>query len=307
MQKKERTFVAQDYTYGFNGIEDASEIGEGHNTTFYREQDTRIGRWWSIDPKNREFESPYVMMGNNPIWYSDFLGDTIIVESAGYVIRADRDKNKKLIDNLVFMQKETNGNLTPLGELTKSVKTDEWFDNLLKQNAYTAVGIFDPRIFQDNVRFQGKWDYKNMHPGNPKMGTEGRREHLLGLAHSLDKGEIKTTFSFNGETELRAGDLNNFHYGIVGKALGYLPEVVLLQQAGYAEIAKWKDKGIPQPEGWVRYEQKGVYRDGTPYMRMAAPYGDNPRDHRMIKDGFKYYKKIKPFLPYKLIRWWRGY
>jgi RHS repeat-associated protein len=289
-QMKERTFAAQEYTYGFNGIEDASEIGEGHNTTFYREQDTRIGRWWSIDPKNREFESPYVMMGNNPIWYSDVLGDTVIVGSAGYVIRADRDENKNLIDNLVFMQKETNGKLIPLGELTKNVKTDGWFDELLLKNALETKSIWDPWVFEDYVMVHGKWDYKNMYNNNPdpksKMGEGGRKEHLLGLAHSLDIGEVKTTFSFGEEKDLRAGDLNNFHFGVVGKSYGF-PEIIMLKQAGKAEMRKKKDKGLEIPAE-SNPTRKSKYIGRTILM---APYGDNPDDVKMMKAGFKYYDK----------------
>jgi hypothetical protein len=44
------SYTAKSYRYGFNGVEKAREIGEGVNTTFYREQDTRAGRWWSVDP-----------------------------------------------------------------------------------------------------------------------------------------------------------------------------------------------------------------------------------------------------------------
>gem|GEM_PF-1021123 len=71
-----RKFNSGDYRFGFNGTEKVPEINNGHNTTFFREQDTRIARWWSIDPKTREFESPYAMIGNNPIMYMDPFGDT---------------------------------------------------------------------------------------------------------------------------------------------------------------------------------------------------------------------------------------
>ena len=65
------------YRFGFNGVEKVPELGEGHNTTFFREQDTRIGRWWSTDPKPSVSISPYVMMGNNPVVNKDILGDTL--------------------------------------------------------------------------------------------------------------------------------------------------------------------------------------------------------------------------------------
>lgn len=52
---------------------------ENSYTTEFRQLDPRIGRWLSLDPKASEmpWQSPYVSMDNNPIWYNDPLGDKI--------------------------------------------------------------------------------------------------------------------------------------------------------------------------------------------------------------------------------------
>jgi RHS repeat-associated protein len=73
-----RSFSSGSYRYGFNkGSEKNNEIaGEGnHYTTFFRELDTRLGRWWSQDPILIPEFSPYVSMNNNPIFVNDKLGD----------------------------------------------------------------------------------------------------------------------------------------------------------------------------------------------------------------------------------------
>ena len=44
--------------------------------SYYRFLDNSYGRFLSIDPKASSFESPYVMMANNPISNTDLLGDT---------------------------------------------------------------------------------------------------------------------------------------------------------------------------------------------------------------------------------------
>jgi RHS repeat-associated protein len=64
-----RQFSAEEYRYGFNGMEKDDEWkGEGNSfTTFHRALDTRIGRWLSQDPVIRENGTIYCLSSNNPI------------------------------------------------------------------------------------------------------------------------------------------------------------------------------------------------------------------------------------------------
>ncbi|MCZ2129251.1 MAG: hypothetical protein LC109_03190 [Bacteroidia bacterium] len=67
------------YKYSFNGMEKDDEVkGEGNSyTTDYRMLDTRLGRWYSIDPVFYKFPhiNPYNNNLNNPIYYLDSRGD----------------------------------------------------------------------------------------------------------------------------------------------------------------------------------------------------------------------------------------
>jgi hypothetical protein len=67
------------YRYGYNSQEKVDEIaGAGNHTTAeFWEYDTRLGRRWNQDPKPNPSISNYAVFANNPIWYSDILGDTL--------------------------------------------------------------------------------------------------------------------------------------------------------------------------------------------------------------------------------------
>ena len=72
-----RNASSGDYRYGYNkGSEKDDEITGitgSHITTEFRMLDTRIAKWWSIDPKTKELphQSPYNSMDNNPILLND--------------------------------------------------------------------------------------------------------------------------------------------------------------------------------------------------------------------------------------------
>jgi len=64
--------------YKFNGIEENTDFDINVYDALYRNYDPTLGRWWQIDPKASERESSYAGIGNNPILYNDYLGDTVI-------------------------------------------------------------------------------------------------------------------------------------------------------------------------------------------------------------------------------------
>jgi RHS repeat-associated protein len=68
----------QTYRFGFNGQEMNNEVkGLGNSyTAMFWEYDSRIGRRWNLDPKPTPGISEYSVFNNNPIRFSDLLGDT---------------------------------------------------------------------------------------------------------------------------------------------------------------------------------------------------------------------------------------
>lgn len=80
-----RCFNGNYYRFGFNGQEKTDEINgsSNHNTALFWEYDTRLGRRWNLDPNPQISISDYASFANNPILFTDLLGD--IVEIKGEV------------------------------------------------------------------------------------------------------------------------------------------------------------------------------------------------------------------------------
>ncbi len=76
-----RDFSGGMYRFGNGGQEKTDEIsGSGnHTTAMFWGYDTRLGRRWNQDPKPNPSISNYSCFANNPIWFSDVNGDTIVV------------------------------------------------------------------------------------------------------------------------------------------------------------------------------------------------------------------------------------
>jgi RHS repeat-associated protein len=73
------------YRFAYQGSEQDDEVkGEGNSyTTYFRQLDPRIGRWFSLDPVVQPWQSPYCSMDDNPIVYNDQLGDKVKYRGPG--------------------------------------------------------------------------------------------------------------------------------------------------------------------------------------------------------------------------------
>ncbi|MFM7023429.1 MAG: RHS repeat-associated core domain-containing protein, partial [Flavobacteriales bacterium] len=73
------------YSYGYQGSREDNEIsGDGNSyTTEFRQLDTRLGRWFSVDPVFQPNQSPYTSMDNDPINLTDIRGTDTKPENVG--------------------------------------------------------------------------------------------------------------------------------------------------------------------------------------------------------------------------------
>ena len=116
-----RSFATDKYRFGFNGMENATDIAEGNYTTPFRELDTRLGgRWWSKDPIVKPWESPYAGFSNNPIVFSDPSGLDPITGDDNDPKHPDNINN--VPDDGQFKNRDKDGNII---DENKEIFTDE--------------------------------------------------------------------------------------------------------------------------------------------------------------------------------------
>lgn len=78
-----RNSSSEEYRYGMNKQESDKEISGTwgtHYSAMFWEYDARLGRRWNLDPKPQVSISDYACFANNPIWFSDPLGDKVRIK-----------------------------------------------------------------------------------------------------------------------------------------------------------------------------------------------------------------------------------
>ena len=100
--RKYQATTSSQYRYSINGQEKENELNENITTAEYWEYDSRIGRRWNVDPVQKEYESPYAVFGNNPIWNIDPDGS----DTAKYL------NNSQLVSALKIANNEIKSRVT---------------------------------------------------------------------------------------------------------------------------------------------------------------------------------------------------
>ncbi len=125
-------FSFERYRFAFNGKENDDETYGGGNEYDYGDRiyDTRLGKWLSIDPLQKEYPdlSPYSGMGDNPIFLIDIDGRQIVVYSKANQQVVLKMINAKALGTFAFKQ---NGELYLKSNKGNGSKYSEYYRDRL--------------------------------------------------------------------------------------------------------------------------------------------------------------------------------
>ncbi|MBV4360612.1 DUF6443 domain-containing protein [Pinibacter aurantiacus] len=78
ISSKAASFGGAENKYKYNGIEQNNDFDINMYDAYYRSLDPQTGRFWQQDPRLGMSISSYAAMQDNPVFYADPLGDTVI-------------------------------------------------------------------------------------------------------------------------------------------------------------------------------------------------------------------------------------
>jgi RHS repeat-associated protein len=199
MQMKERTFAAQDYTYGFNGQEQDTELLGGAVSFKYRIHDPRIGRFLSVDPLAPEYpwNSSYAFAENRVI-------DGIDLEGAEYMTASQA---KLVIHTKMVSLNFANLSNPTLNKLYKAQKTTGEDENGLFITTSFPSTIAELDIYSAIAPIikAGKPYTNNIGPKGSRYGLDGTNAPVVPPVDGTK------TRPYGGSSGQGRTDRRNFH------------------------------------------------------------------------------------------------
>ena len=169
----------------FNNIELNNDFDLNMYDAHYRNLDPQIGRFWQLDPRPTEMVSSYAAMLNNPILFSDPMGDTTwVYNQNGVFLGVVNDKLKNQVD---FVKTDGNGG-TPFDASKLSAKDAKALGKAFRNAAFAFMGS---NTVADMEKIAKAADAKGFELGFVAQISESKEIRLTALPDKYHQGDNK--------------------------------------------------------------------------------------------------------------------
>jgi RHS repeat-associated protein len=195
------------YRYGFNGMEKDNEIAGAGNcyTTEFRFYDSRLVRWFSVDPVIKAGWSPYNAMDNNPNVVIDPEGDN------GIVI-IDKEKKTVTFYTPILHNNKDNELLAKVQDATpediRKGLIKAWDNGSLKK---VSVDIGDGKMEDWTINFVTDFKALDNADYNKELSAISNDKYLNGSINYVEVSEgYGGDYWSNGRIEMRVGEAGKY-------------------------------------------------------------------------------------------------
>mgnify|MGYP007080209086 CR=1 FL=1 len=271
-----RSFTAASvdgYGFGYQGSLkiDGSSSAAYNYSTFYRELDPRLGKWWSIDPQIRQspWESPYMSMGSNPILRNDQLGDRWFDRNTKQLARQTKQDFRQIKNNPNSSMEQRREMSLAISELKAMRKHEQEFritvETFAPAGGFTAMTIVGGINVIDIVV-----------PAAGITVTSPNGYELRTMAHELKHGfqYIRGRISYSGTTTF--GDFLN-GTAVVRRPVGLLYDVEDEDEAF--------TRGFAVQPGWTGWSFTSKNSINDQRLSTAPSYANLSMDQRYSRSN----------------------
>ena len=314
MTLADKKFEQHKYRYGMNGQERIPEWAPEHYTARYWEYDSRLGRRWNTDPVVVPALAPYATFENNPVRFSDKLGDKITGDMDLYYATKMAIHNN-LIASYHKLNDAIKNNTNTKGEWLQ-------IDIFLENQERAIIALRELKVLEDSeqeynigyivddtphqygiTQFNKKTNAMDISimkdsQGNvkaPDISLEGLLVHELKHAYQFEEGEL--TFDF----ESGDGISNIQHPDLYDEPEAYARMIVVGELQPYVKTDEYY-KSMPRDNLnslWQNNTFNVTQKDMLIYLTHY--YGTQNRDPKYIfKNWKKYYDAGKNHSPVPL-------
>jgi len=204
----------------FNGAELNTDFDLNQYEFFYRNYDPQIGRWHSLDTKPVDMISPYAAMANNPVRFTDPLGDTAVYFRPDGSFWKFQDDGKKEFSG-VFFQTSTVTSTYEKDGVQYEVNTYSDGVNFQFNDAAADVqGIKNGEItnvaIATDAMVNNEMEKSGVNGADTKKGFTYAKENSTAggkMDYGMQDNLKKNTFYLRNGTAYNVGDFGNYLWG----------------------------------------------------------------------------------------------